>query len=48
MLRSDLCDYVDAYILVNGTFLVNGLNPRDRQNRLLILKNNAPFISYMN
>ena len=30
MLRSDLCDYVDAYILVNGTILINGLNPRDR------------------
>ena len=44
-LRSDLCDYADAYILVNGTILVNGLNPRDRQNRPLILKNNAPFIS---
>ena len=29
MLRSDLCDYADAYILVNGTILVNGLNPRD-------------------
>ena len=30
MLRSDLCYYVDAYILVNGTILINGLNPRDR------------------
>ena len=29
MLRSDLCDYANAYILVNGTILVNGLNPRD-------------------
>ena len=45
MLRSDLYDYADAYILVNGTILVNGLNPRDRQNRSLILKNNAPFAS---
>ena len=45
MLKSDLCDYADAYIFVNGTILVNGLNPRDRQNRPLILKNNAPFIS---
>ena len=45
MLRSDLCDYADAYILVNGTTLVNGSNPRDRQNRPLILKNNAPFVS---
>ena len=45
MLRSDLCDYADVYILVNGTILVNGLNPRDRQNRPLILKNNAAFVS---
>ena len=30
MLRSDLCDYADAYILVNGTITVDGNNPRDR------------------
>ena len=45
MLRSDLCDYSDAYILVNGTITLTGNHPRDRQNRPLILKNNAPFIS---
>ena len=45
MLRSDLCDYADVYILVNGTILVNGLNPRDRQNKPVILKNNVPFVS---
>ena len=45
MLRSDLCDYADAYILVNGTVTVAGNRPRDRQNGALILKNNAPFIS---
>ena len=45
MLRSDLCDYSDAYILVKGTITVTGNYPRDRQNRPLILKNNAPFIS---
>ena len=45
MLRSDLCDYADAYVLVNGTIIVAGNHARDRQNRLLILKNNAPFIS---
>ena len=43
MLRSDLCDYADAYILVNGTITVAGNQPGDRQNRPLILKNNAPF-----
>ena len=48
MLRSDLCDYADAYILVNGTITVAGNRPRDRQNRPAILKNNAPFISLYN
>ena len=41
----DLCDYVDLCILVNGTIAVAGNQPRDRQNRPLLLKNNAPFIS---
>ena len=45
MLRSDICDYADAYILVNGTITVAGNQPRDRKNRPLILKNNAPFVS---
>ena len=45
MLRSDLCDYADAYILVNGTITVAGNQPRDRQNGPLILKDNAPFAS---
>ena len=45
MLRSDLCDSTGAYILVNVTITVTGNHPRDRQNRTLILKNNAPFIS---
>ena len=43
--QSDLCDYADVYILVNGTITVAGNQPRDRQNRPLILKNNAPFVS---
>ena len=45
MLRSDLCDYADAYILINGIITVAGNAPRDRLNRPVILKNNAPFIS---
>ena len=52
MLRSNLCDYPDAYILVKGTTTVtvpganNGVNNiRDKRNRPLILKNNAPFVS---
>ena len=45
MLRSSLCDYSDKYILVKGTIIVTGNHPRDKQNRPLILKNNAPFVS---
>ena len=49
MLRSDLCDYADAYILVNGTITVlanaGANNIRDKKDRKLILKNNAPFVS---
>ena len=52
MLRSSLCDYSDAYILFKGTITVtapganNGANNiRDKRNRPLILKNNAPFVS---
>ena len=45
MLRSNLYDYSDACILVKGTITVAGNNLRDRQNRPLILKNIAPFIS---
>ena len=45
MLRSNLCDYSNAYTLVNGTITVAGNNLRDRQNKPLMLKNNAPFIS---
>ena len=45
MLRSDLCDYADAYILVSGTITVAGNYPRDRENKPVILKNNAPFVS---
>ena len=52
MLRSNLCEYSDAYILVKGTIRVNGIvngvkNEILRRNRLLILKNNAPFVSCM-
>ena len=45
MLRSDLCYYADAYILVNGMITVAGNQPRDRQNKPVILKSNAPFFS---
>ena len=45
MLRSDLCDYSDAYVWVKGKITVT--NPNDNANfkKELTLKNNAPFIS---
>ena len=49
MLRSDLCDYSDAYIvigdIIKGDITVEGAQNRDKYNRNLVLKNNAPFIS---
>ena len=47
MLRSDLCDYNDAYTAVKGTITVNADNDNDENNniRSLAFKNNEPFIS---
>ena len=28
--RSDLCDYADAYILIDGIIIIGGNAPRDR------------------
>ena len=43
MLQSDLCDYSDAFIVVKGTITVEGANNRNRENRSLAFKNNAPI-----
>ena len=45
MLRSDLCDYSDAYVWVKGTITVTDPNNNANFDRRLTLKNNAPFIS---
>ena len=45
MLRLDLCDYADANISKDGIITVAVNARRDRQNRPIILKNNAPFTS---
>ena len=45
MLRSDLCDYSDAYIIVEGTISVIGINAVNRRNKKLTFKNNAPVRS---
>ena len=45
MLRSDLCDFSDAYIVVEGTITLEGDNNANKQNKNLAFKNNAPFIN---
>ena len=44
MLRSDLCDYSDAHIVVKGTITVTDPD-NDAYDKKLTLKNNAPFVS---
>ena len=44
MLRSDLCDFSDAHIVVKGTIIVN--NPDNaKRNKAVTFKNNASFIN---
>ena len=49
MLRSSLCDYADAYILVKGTITITGAGDdaaarrADERNKGVIFKNCAPF-----
>ena len=46
MLRSDLCDYFDAYIVVKGNITVT--NPDNaKRNKAVAFKNNAPFINFI-
>ena len=45
MLRSDLCDFSDAYIVKGIVTVSPDERDRDEMNRQVILKNNAPFIS---
>ena len=47
MLKSSLCDYSDAYILVKGTIAVNNTAAADADenntNKKVLFKNCAPF-----
>ena len=47
MLRSDFCDYSDAYIVAKGTidFLALAANENDKAEKNVAFKNNAPFTS---
>ena len=55
MLRSNLCDYADAYLLVKGTITINGgpdgatdADKRaDEKDKGVIFKNCAPFTKCM-
>ena len=44
LLRSDLCDFSDVYIVVKGTITVTNLDGAKR-NKSVAFKNNAPFIN---
>ena len=52
MLKSSLCDYSDAYILVKGTITVNNTAAQDAAandtNKNVIFKNCAPFTNCIN
>ena len=45
MLRSDLCDFSDAYIVVKGDITVDGRANVNRRNKSVGFKNNAAFIN---
>ena len=49
MLRLDLCDYSDAYIVVKkiGDLLADAANENDKAEKNVACKNNAPFRSYI-
>ena len=51
MLKSSLCDYIDAYILVKGTITVNNTAAADADanntNKKVIFKNCVPFTNYI-
>ena len=45
MLRSNLCDYSDAYIVMKARIIVRITNNSNIRNKTLTFKNNAPFRS---
>ena len=44
MLRSELRDFSDAYIVVKGEITVTNLN-NGKRNKVVAFKNNAPFVN---
>ena len=47
ILSSDLSDYSDAYFVVKGRITFEGENDDKTGNKMLIVKNNAPFRLYI-
>ena len=47
MLRSDLCDFSDAFINVKGDITVEGSNNANKRNKNLVFKNIVPYINYI-
>ena len=47
MLRYDLCDFSDAYIVVKGDITLEGDNDANKRNKNLAFKNNASFINFI-
>ena len=47
MLRSNLCDYSDAYIILKRRRSVPGTNSASRKEKKLIFKNKASLRSYI-
>ena len=45
MVRSDLCNYSDTYIVVKGDITLEGDNDAKKRNKNLAFKNNASFIN---
>ena len=45
MLRSDLCGFSDAYIVVKGTITLEVDYDANKRNKNLAFKNNVPFIN---
>ena len=43
MLRSDLWDFSDVYIVVKGRISVTDTNNANKRDKKLTFKNNAPF-----
>ena len=47
MLRSDLCDYSDAYIVIKGRIIVEGDDDDKTRSKRLNFKDNSSFWSYI-